>query len=111
MNSYGVGRPAGLDDFVVGRAGLAVEDVLADRAAEEDRVLQHHPDMAAERLDRDVPHVAAVDADVAGAGRRRNAGIRLMIVVLPEPLGPTRATRSPGCTRNVTSRRTGQLSL
>ena len=59
-------------------------------------VLQHHADLAAQRLERHVAHVDAVDEDAARRRRRRSAGIRLMRVLLPEPVGPTSAITCPG---------------
>ncbi len=40
-----VGRPGRLEDLLLGRLRVAVGDVLADRAAEQPGVLQHHPDV------------------------------------------------------------------
>ena len=51
---------------VARRVRLAVGDVLPDRRVEQLRVLQHEPDLPAQRPDREVPDVDAVDGDRAG---------------------------------------------
>ena len=65
----GVGELRGGDDFGLGRARPAIGDVLADRAAEQHRVLQHEADLAAQRRELGVvPDVDAVDQHAAGIG-------------------------------------------
>ena len=59
-------RPRGLEDLVLGRVRSAVGDVVADGALEEPGVLQHHPDLAAQRGPRHRGDVVAVDRDPAG---------------------------------------------
>ena len=54
-----------LDDFLVGGVGLRVLDVVADRAGEEVRLLQHDADLGAQRVLRDVLDVDVVDHDRA----------------------------------------------
>ena len=76
---------------------------------EEVRVLHHDADRVAERLEREVAHVVAVDAHRALHSRRRCAGTSIAIVVLPAPDGPTSATSSPGSTLKLTSRRIQSL--
>ena len=51
-----------------GRVGLAEADVRGDRAAEEERVLEHDAELAAVRAERDVAQVDAVDANGARVG-------------------------------------------
>ena len=58
-----MGRPGGLDDLLLGRAGVPERDVLADRALEEPRVLEHHPDAGAELVAAHLRDVATVEAD------------------------------------------------
>ena len=59
----GVGRPGGGDNLLQRRGGLAVGDVLAHRAVEEERFLQDDPDAGPQRIQVVVSHVHAVDAD------------------------------------------------
>ena len=54
-----VGRLGGLDDLLLGHVLAAVGDVLADRAVEQPRVLEDHPERRAQVVAR---HRAAVDA-------------------------------------------------
>ena len=70
------GGAGGNDDLLLGRTGNGVRDVVADAVGEQERVLEHHPDLAAERRQRDVSHVDAVDrhpatAHVVEAGDQR----------------------------------------
>ncbi len=53
----------GGDDLVARRLGLAVGDVLGDRAEEQERLLQHEPDVAPVFGHRQRADVDAVDAD------------------------------------------------
>ena len=48
---------------VVGGVGPAVRDVVAHAVGEEERVLEHHSDLAPQGIERDVAHVDAVDLD------------------------------------------------
>ena len=57
----------GVDDLLVRRVRLAEGDVLADRAGEEEALLRHDPELAAQRLLRDVVEVVPVDRDPARA--------------------------------------------
>ena len=50
----------------VGRAEPAVADVVADRRREQQRLLRHDADLAAQRGQRDVADVDAVDGDPPG---------------------------------------------
>ena len=79
----------------------AERDVVADRAVEQEHVLQHAADVAAD--------VGRVDLAQVGAVDQHRALIRLVrpstsfsIVVLPEPMRPIRPTRSPGAIANET---------
>ena len=73
---------------------VAVGDVVGDRVLEQDRLLDHHADLAAEAAELDVADVVAVDPDRADS-TSQNRGIRFIRVVLPQPLGPTSAIVSP----------------
>ena len=63
VRAGGAGR--GLD-LGVGGVGPAVGDVGAHGVGEEERVLEHDADLRAQRVERDVAHVDAVDADRPG---------------------------------------------
>ena len=56
-----VGAFGRLDHLVVGRVQPAVEDVLLDAAVEQEHVLLHDADAAAQRFERHVVYVRAVD--------------------------------------------------
>ena len=60
-----VGGPGGGLQLLLGRVGLAVQQVAADRRVEQVRLLRDHADHVADRLERDLPHVDAVDLDGA----------------------------------------------
>ena len=75
----------GLHHLVVGRVGPRERDVVAHGAREEERLLRHDAELAAERLDGHVAQVEAVDAhaprgrvvearDELGDGRLPRAG-------------------------------------
>ena len=57
-----VGRPP---DFLVRDSVVAQRNVVADGAGEQENVLQHHPNLAAQRAQVVIVQVAAVDVDVA----------------------------------------------
>ena len=54
------GARGGLD-LLVGGVGPAVGDVVPQRVGEQEALLEHHADLGAERGERDVAHVVAVD--------------------------------------------------
>ena len=56
-----------------------------------------------ERVLRHVAHVVAADQHLRPPTRRRSGGPAPCELVLPEPVGPTSATVSPGFTRKLTS--------
>ena len=58
-------RAGGLDDFLLGRAGTAERDVLANGRREQRRLLQDDPDLIAQRIERDGANIVAVDRDTA----------------------------------------------
>ena len=57
-----VGGPGRLEDLLLGGVEVAVGDVLADRAAEQPRVLQHHADVRAQLAAAHLGDVVAVEA-------------------------------------------------
>ena len=61
-------RPRRRHDLFVGRFRAAEADVVGDRAAEEERVLQDDPELAAVGAELDVAEVGPVDADRALGG-------------------------------------------
>ena len=69
-----VGRPGRGDHLGLGRVEAPVQDVLADRAAEQRRLLRDETDLPAQARDGDVAHVEAVDADASRRSRPTAAG-------------------------------------
>ena len=69
-----LGEPDGVDrlvDLGVGRVGPGEGDVVADRAGEEERLLGHDAELAAQRVERHVADVVPVDrAPARRSGRR-----------------------------------------
>ena len=63
----------GFHHFVVGRVGPREGDVVAHGAREQERLLRHHAQLAAERFDRDVAQVVAVDPHTSRRSGRRSA--------------------------------------
>ena len=57
-----VGGRGRLEDLLLGGVEVAVGDVLADRAAEQPRVLQHHADVRAQLAPAHLGDVVAVEA-------------------------------------------------
>ena len=81
-----------------GRARVAEPDVVGDRPAEDRRPLRHPGDAARARgRVRQCGEVEAADGDAAVRPGRRSPGAGLRRSILPEPLGPTSATVSSGC--------------
>ncbi len=64
----GVGGLGGAVDLALGRLQGAVGDVLAHGAVEDQRLLEQHRDVLAQRAQGEVAQVVAVEADRAGAG-------------------------------------------
>ena len=60
-----VGLFSGVHDFFLGSAGLSVGDIFPDGAAEEIDVLLNDADLAAERFQRQIPHVFSIDGHPA----------------------------------------------
>ena len=60
-----VGRLGGLDDLLFGHVLAAVCDVLADRAVEQPRVLEDHPERRTQLVARHLAAVDPVDGDPA----------------------------------------------
>ena len=65
MNSCASAARRGLD-LLARRVGPAEADVGGDRVGEEERVLEHHADVVAQRVEVDVANVDAVDRDAPG---------------------------------------------
>jgi hypothetical protein len=61
-----LGEPGRLLELGLRRVRLADAQIVGDRAVEHRAVLEHHADVAAQRLELDVAVVDAVDADDAG---------------------------------------------
>ncbi len=61
--SIHVRDPGGLVDLLVGGIRIAVPQVVADRAAEQPGVLQHHADVGAELVAREAGDVTPVEGD------------------------------------------------
>ena len=61
-----VGHAAGPLHLVIGRAGLADQQVVPDRAVEQQAFLEHHADVGAQAVQGDVAQVLPVDGDAAG---------------------------------------------
>ncbi len=66
MNSSALASLGGAHDLRAPGFRAAVGDVLPDRRAEQERVLQHEADLVAQRLDGEAPDVRAVDLDRPG---------------------------------------------
>ena len=60
--TVGRSHPQRLPHLVVGRIGLAVAQVVGDRAGEQVAALRHQPDRRPQLFDVVAPHVDAVDA-------------------------------------------------
>src|SRR5262249_25900051 len=61
-----VGRLCRGDDLLLSRIEPAVANILAHRAAEQDRLLRHQADLRAQTLLRHAAHVVAIDQQRAG---------------------------------------------
>src|SRR5262249_18773086 len=59
-----VGQPGGADDLGVRGFGFAVGDVLPDRRAKENRLLQNKTDLLAQRIQTEVAHVLSINPDM-----------------------------------------------
>ena len=65
MKSCAAAARATADDVVQAGIGSAIGDVVADRAAEQRRLLQDDADLVAQTLERHVAHVVTVDQHAA----------------------------------------------
>ncbi|MPN06997.1 hypothetical protein SDC9_154254 [bioreactor metagenome] len=63
-----LGHFCGLYDFFLGGVHPAVADVLAYRAREQEHILGHDADVAAQALESDAFDIPAIDGDAASAG-------------------------------------------
>src|SRR5690242_16435 len=57
--------PGRAHDLGIGGIGFAEQDVVADRAMQQGRILRHHTDAAAQAFLADIPDVLAADKDTA----------------------------------------------
>ena len=94
-------RLGGGDDVAFAGAEAPEGDVGADRVVEQRDVLADDRDRVAQRGERHVPHVLAVDDDRALRSTSKSRGTRLMMVDLPAPERPTSATVLPPGTSSV----------
>ena len=98
-----------LDHLLVGGVRAADLEVLADRAREQHRLLEHDADVAPERRQRQMSRMSSpsmrIAPDCGSKARCRSPSV----VDLPEPVAPTSATVSPGRTANETSCTAGRL--
>ena len=69
----GLGHPGRRLDLRIGGVGTAVGDVGPHRVGEEEALLEHDADLAAQRLQGDPAHVVPVDEDGARGRDRRSA--------------------------------------
>ena len=100
---------AGVLDLLLRGFGAREEEVLADRAVEEEVVLEDEAELAAVGGELDRAQVDAVHEDAALVGLEEETA-RDARVDLPEPELPTRATTVPGSTSKSMPRRTGSPS-
>ena len=77
-------------------------DVVGERVGEQERLLRHEADDAAQIAQRDVADIAPVD-EHRSSRRVLQRGSRFTSVDLPDPVAPTIATVSPAFTVNETS--------
>ena len=59
-----IGRPHRVPDFVFRRVEPSIEDIIFNRRIEKQRILRHHADGFAQRPDRDIADIRAVDQDL-----------------------------------------------
>ena len=95
---------AGCRHTVLADSELQLIEVQLGKMCIRDRmgVLQHHAKAAAQITFADLAHINAVIGDGAG-GDIIKAVMRLVIVVLPAPVEPTKAIFCPGLAYSVTS--------
>ena len=84
------------------RVGLADAQVLLDRAGEDERLLEHHADILAQRFRASSCGCRARRSSPAPVGSNTRCS-RFSVVDLPEPVAPTRAIVSPACASKRTS--------
>ena len=100
--AVGVCRDGGPLDVAAGGFGPAVGDVLCHAEREQERLLEHDGDVAAEVGELRVLHVDAVDQH-APLPRIDQRGTSDTSVLLPAPVGPTTASILPASTSSDTS--------
>ena len=112
----GLGHPGRRLDLLVGGVGSSVGDVGPHRVGEEEALLEHDADLAAQRVQRDVAHVVPVDEDGAAVGvveaRDQHGDGRLAAPARTDdghPLARRRcADRSPGAPEPPRRRRSAR---
>ena len=87
-------------NLLVRRIGDRVADVLADRGAEQQVLLEGDPDLGAEALE-----LEGAQIDTASGSNRRSSSATS--VLLPEPVGPISAVIVPTRASRSMSWRTG----
>ncbi len=86
----------GLADLLIRRIRLSVRDVLADGAMKEHRLLRHHRDRGAQRLERHLADVLSVNHDCAFVHVLAGGGATKQRSSCPHPTGPRcRRARRP----------------
>ena len=83
-------------DLLVRRVGLREADVRRDRAAEEERILQHDAELAPVRAELHVAQVERRRRAPRPRPGRRSGRSRRASVDLPPPDSPTSAKQAPG---------------
>ena len=99
----------GLANLLVGRLRPADAQVLADRAVEQQHLLEHHADVPAQRRELASPRMSMpsilIEPDCGSNTRCSSASA----VDLPAPVGPTSAMISPGSAVNFRSATAARL--
>ena len=103
----GLRDPQRRPHLVLGGVGLAVAQVVGDRAGEQVRLLRHQPDARVQDLGVELAHVDAVDAHAAPGRVEQARDQRARSVVLPAPVLPMIAVVCPAAAVNDTSQTTG----
>ena len=103
----GAGQARGLDDLGQRRVGPGGRDVLADGAAEQEIVLQHHADAAPQMVEIDVADVDAVEPDQPSWAGRGCPGSAASPSSCPSRSGPTTPMTWPCSTGRTRGRAPG----
>ena len=95
-----IGGLGGGDDLGLGRVRPAERDILAHRAAKQEDVLSDIGELARAAKRRDTPAMFWPSMTMAPPSTSQSRRIRLRMVDLPPPEGPTRAVTFPGSATN-----------